>query len=37
LASRQPQVYNKNRMRAGRGNRPHPYEIAADWVHRYFT
>ena len=30
-------VYNKNRMLAGRGNGPHPYEIGADWVQRYFT
>ena len=27
---------NKNRMLAGRGNGPHPYEIGADWVQRYF-
>jgi metallo-beta-lactamase class B len=26
----------KNRMLAGRGNGPHPYEIGADWVQRYF-
>jgi hypothetical protein len=25
-----------NRMLAGRGNGPHPYEIGADWVQRYF-
>jgi hypothetical protein len=23
-------------MLAGRGNGPHPYEIGADWVQRYF-
>jgi len=28
---------NKNRMLAGRGNGPHPYELGADWVQRYFT
>jgi metallo-beta-lactamase class B len=27
---------NKNRMIAGRGDGPHPYEIGADWVQRYF-
>ena len=27
---------NKNRMLAGRGKGPHPYEIGADWVQRYF-
>ena len=27
---------NKNRMLAGRGNGPHPYELGADWVQRYF-
>jgi metallo-beta-lactamase class B len=27
---------NKNRMLAGRGNGPHPYEIGADWIQRYF-
>jgi len=27
---------NKNRMLAGRGDGPHPYEIGADWVQRYF-
>src|SRR3977135_4145029 len=27
---------NKNRILAGRGNGPHPYEIGADWVQRYF-
>ncbi len=26
----------KNRMLAGRGNGPNPYEIGADWVQRYF-
>ena len=29
-------AYNKNRMLAGRGNGPHPYEIGEDWVQRYF-
>jgi metallo-beta-lactamase class B len=27
---------NRNRMLAGRGDGPHPYEIEADWVQRYF-
>ena len=27
---------NKNRMLAGRGNGPHPYEIGTEWVQRYF-
>jgi metallo-beta-lactamase class B len=27
---------SKNRMIAGRGDGPHPYEIGADWVGRYF-
>ena len=27
---------NKNRMLAGRGTGPHPYDIGADWVQRYF-
>lgn len=27
---------NKNRMIAGRGDGPHPYELGADWVRRYF-
>src|SRR5262245_22125788 len=27
---------NKNKMIAGRGNGPHPYELGADWVQRYF-
>ena len=27
---------NKNRMLAGRGEGPHPYELGADWVQRYF-
>ncbi len=27
---------NKNRMLAGRDNGPHPYEIGADWVQKYF-
>lgn len=26
----------KNRMLGGRGNGPHPYEVGADWVQRYF-
>lgn len=29
-------AFNKNRMLAGRGNGPSPYEIGADWVQRYF-
>jgi metallo-beta-lactamase class B len=29
-------AYNKNRMLAGRGNGPHPYETGADWIQRYF-
>jgi len=29
-------AYNKNRMLAGRGNGPHPYELGTDWVQRYF-
>jgi len=29
-------AYNKNRMLAGRGDGPNPYEIGADWVQRYF-
>jgi metallo-beta-lactamase class B len=29
-------AFNKNRMLAGRGKGPHPYEIGADWVQRYF-
>jgi len=29
-------AYNKNRMLAGRGNGPHPYELGADEVQRYF-
>jgi metallo-beta-lactamase class B len=29
-------AYDKNRMLAGRGKGPHPYEIGADWVQRYF-
>ena len=29
-------AYNKNRMLAGRGNGPHPYEIGEEWVQRYF-
>ena len=27
---------NRNRMIAGRGTGPHPYELGADWVQRYF-
>ena len=27
---------NKNHMIAGRGDGPHPYEVGADWVRRYF-
>jgi metallo-beta-lactamase class B len=29
-------AYNKTRMLAGRGNGPHPFEIGADFVQRYF-
>jgi metallo-beta-lactamase class B len=29
-------AYNKSRMLAGRGSGPHPFEIGADWVQRYF-
>ena len=29
-------AYNKTRMLAGRGDGPHPFEIGADWVQRYF-
>jgi len=29
-------AYNKNRMLAGRGDGPHPYEVGADMVQRYF-
>ena len=29
-------TFNKNRMLAGRGEGPHPYELGADWVQRYF-
>jgi metallo-beta-lactamase class B len=29
-------AYNKNRMLAGRGNGPNPYDIGAEWVRRYF-
>lgn len=29
-------AYSRNRMLPGRGNGPHPYEIGADWVQRYF-
>ena len=31
------EAVKKNRMLAGRGNGPHPYEIGADWVARYFA
>jgi metallo-beta-lactamase class B len=27
---------NRNRMLASRGNGPHPFEMSADWVQRYF-
>ncbi|HVQ62410.1 MAG TPA: hypothetical protein VMS53_10030, partial [Burkholderiales bacterium] len=27
---------SKNRMLAGRGDGPHPYEIGSEWVQRYF-
>jgi metallo-beta-lactamase class B len=27
---------NKNRMLAGRGDGPHPYELGTEWVQRYF-
>src|SRR5687767_11192241 len=27
---------NRNRMLAGRGDGPHPYELGTDWVQRYF-
>ena len=29
-------AFNKNRMLAGRGDGPHPYELGSDWVQRYF-
>jgi metallo-beta-lactamase class B len=29
-------AYNKTRMLASRGNGPHPFELNADWVQRYF-
>jgi metallo-beta-lactamase class B len=29
-------AFNKNRMIAGRGEGPHPYELGADLVQRYF-
>ena len=29
-------AYNTNRMLAGRGTGPHPYEIGEEWVQRYF-
>jgi metallo-beta-lactamase class B len=30
------EAWKKNLMLAGRGSGPHPYEIGADWVQRYF-
>jgi metallo-beta-lactamase class B len=30
-------AYNKNRMLAGRGTGPHPYDVGEEWVQRYFT
>jgi metallo-beta-lactamase class B len=30
-------AYNRNRMLAGRGNGPHPYEVGQEWVQRYFN
>ena len=27
---------NRNRMLAGRGDGPHPYEVGEEWVGRYF-
>jgi metallo-beta-lactamase class B len=30
------EAWKKNLMLAGRGKGPHPYEIGADWVRRYF-
>jgi len=29
-------AFNKNRMLAGRGNSPNPYELGSNWVQRYF-
>ena len=29
-------AYNRNRMLAGRGDGPHPYELGTEWVLRYF-
>jgi hypothetical protein len=29
-------AFNKNRMLAGRGNAPHPYDVGAEGVQRYF-
>jgi metallo-beta-lactamase class B len=29
-------AYNRNRMLTGRGEGPHPYELGAEWVRRYF-
>jgi metallo-beta-lactamase class B len=28
---------NKNKMLAGRGDEPHPYELGVSWVQRYFS
>ena len=30
-------AYNRNRMLAGRGAGPHPYDVGEEWVQRYFT
>jgi metallo-beta-lactamase class B len=30
-------AFSKNRMIAGRGDGPHPYELGANWVQRYFA
>ena len=29
-------AFNRNRMLAGRGDGPHPYELGEEWVQRYF-
>jgi hypothetical protein len=29
-------AFNRNRMLAGRGDGPHPYEVGSEWVQRYF-
>ena len=29
-------AFNRNRMLAGRGDGPHPYEVGEEWVQRYF-